>query len=151
MGGFTKKWQRMTRVTFALLTFMIPNLALAQAPKFSPSRWPWQTPSTFVKTPLFDNDWARVVSDTRQLLDRLSTPSTFRNAVIIDAVAQAVAAQSIWTTNRPSSSRPAPKPASLRIAAFRATLTPVEYTSHVAAESRDSNGVLVGMQFHWVD
>ncbi|HRI64018.1 MAG TPA: hypothetical protein PK156_07260 [Polyangium sp.] len=151
MGGFTRKWQRMTSGSFALLTFLIPNLALAQAPKFSPSRLPWQTPSTFVKTPLFDNDWARVVSDTQQLLDRLSTPSTFRNAVIIDAVAQAVATQSIWATNRSSSSPPAPKPPSLRIAAIHATLAPVEYTSRVAAESRDSNGVLVGMKFHWVD
>lgn len=151
MGGFTKKWQRMTSVSFALLTFMIPNLALAQARKFSPSRLLWQTPSAFIKTPSFDNDWARVVSDTRQLLDQLSTPSTFRNAVIIDTVAQAVATQSNWATNRSSYSPPAPKPPSLRIAAFRATLAPMEYTTRVAAESRDSSGVLGGMQFHWVD
>lgn len=152
MGGFSSTWRRMASVSIVLLVvFGIPNVASAQAPKFPTARLPWQTLPPMTTTASFDNGWARVVSDTEQLLRRFSTPSSLRNAVIIDAVARAAAARAIWATNEPRYTPPPPKPPSVRVAKIRVSLAPVEIASQIAAESRNLSGVLAGLQFHWVD
>lgn len=156
MRGFHNVLRRITMATFAVgLTFGIPNSVFAQTGANTgaqqTARLPWQTSTYFTGATPFDKDWARVVSDTQQLLRRFAAPYQFQDALAIDQAVRTETTSALWTPNMRPSIPQIPKAPSTEVRTIRATLMPVEFTSGVAAESRSLDGVLVGVQFEVVD
>lgn len=152
MGGFANVLRRMTMASFAFgLAFVLPNVALAQAPKYPTTRLPWQTTSLFTKTAPFDDQWSRVVLDTQRMLRRLTHPYPMPQVVKLDANAHAATLRALWIPNVRAYTPPTPKPPTVDVSKVRATMAPFEYAQHIAAESRDLEGVLVGVQFEMLD
>lgn len=151
MGGFASVLRRITMATFAFgLAFGVPNLALAQAPKFQPTRLPWQTRTIFTEAISFDtydNGWARVLSDTRRLLRRFAPRSALQNKLGINATARAAASRAFWAYNIHTYAPLPPKPPQVNIGTVRTTFTPIEFSSKTVAESRANESVLAGVQF----
>jgi hypothetical protein len=142
----------MTMAAFAFgLTFGIPNGVDAQTPQLQTDRLPWQTTVFFTGTAPFDNGWTRVLSDTRQLLRRFAAAYQFKDVLTIDAIARIVAHGPLWVPNVHAYIPPTRNPPNGDIGTIRATLTPVEFDSGVAAESRTLQGVLAGVEFEMLD
>lgn len=141
------------RITMAAcafgLTFGIPNGAQAQTPHSKIIRLPSQTQPYSKSAIRFDTDWTRVVLDTQQLLRKFAAPYQFQSTSTLDLTAVTDATVSIpkFVPYVPQ----APKAPSAEVGNVRATLTPVEFSSGVAAESRTLDGVLVGVQFELLD
>lgn len=150
MRGSSRVVRRLSMASLAFgLAFGIPNKARAQAPRFEPSRLSWQTAGSLARSKTFDQSWMRVVVDTQLLLRRFSTKYPIPTKLDFTAVARSAIARTIWNVRAVAPQ--APNPTTLNISSVRATFTPVEFTSGVAAESRRMEGTLAGVKFEWVD
>ena len=150
MRSFTGFLSRITMATFAFgLTFGIPNGAQAQTPQGKIIRLPSQTQPFSKSAVRFDTSWTRVVSDAQQVLRKSAAPYPFQDTSTLDLTALTDTTISIpkFVPYVPQ----APKTPSAEVGKVRATLTPVEFTSGVAAESRTLDGVLVGVKLELVD
>lgn len=128
------------------LTFAFPNITRAQAPQTPATHKAWEKASFSTNAAVFDKDWARVLSDTQQMLRRFAATFQYADVMPVDPTTQAQSAAPLWIPNVLTYVPPAQKPLQFTVGAFRTTLTPVEFTSGVAAESRTLDGVLVGTQ-----
>jgi hypothetical protein len=151
MSGFSTKLRRLTMATIAFgLLLGLPNLAQAQTNRFEPTRLPWSAPSSFKGKTVFDSSWERIVIDTHQLLRQFSTQYLYQSAIDVDAATRVPVNRAVWGVNVQPVAQPL-DPGSLNVAPFRATFTPVPFTSGVVAESRGMEGTLVGVKVELVD
>jgi hypothetical protein len=152
MRGFSSVFRRITMATFALgLTFGIPNEGRAQTPQLQTARLPWQTPAIISRPAPFDSGWTRVLSETQLVIRRFAATYPFNDVLTIDSIVRTDTHGVLWVPNVSTYVPPAPQQASIDVGTIRATLTPVEFASDVAAESRTMQGVLAGVQFEMVD
>jgi hypothetical protein len=142
----------MTMAAFAFgLLFAIPNESRAQAPKFQPVRLPWQTSANFTSAAPFDNDWKHVLSDTQRMLRRFAARYAFTDVLTVGSIVRTDAYNPHWIQPVSAYVPPTNQPPKVDVGTIRATMTPVEFASGVAAESRTLHGVLAGVQFELLD
>jgi hypothetical protein len=152
MGGFGKVLRRMTMVAFGLgFAFGTPNAAHAQAPPLQTARLPWQTPAAFTSAAPFENGWMRVVSETEQLIRTYADLNLYGGLPAITPATQSDTSASLWTSAVPTSSPPIAEQPTFYVGTVRATFKPVEVASSIVAESRNIQGVLIGLQLDVLD
>jgi hypothetical protein len=152
MGGFGKVLRQMTMVAFGFgLAFGTPNAAHAQAPPLQTTRLPWHTAAAFTGAAPFENGWMRVVSETKQLIRIYADLNRYGRLPAITPATQSGTNASLWTPAVPSPSPPTAEQPTFDVGTVRATFKPVEVASTIVAESRNIQGVLMGLQLEVLD
>lgn len=152
MRGSASVLRRMTTAVLALgFLFGLPNVVHAQTPQLQPTRLPWQTASFSTNTASFDKHWTRVLSDIQRQMRRFDAPYPYHQVLSVNPTTQTQALDPLVVAQIPVYVAPVPKPAEIKVGSLRTTLSPVEFGTNVAAESRPMHGVLTGLRVEFVD
>lgn len=152
MGGFVNVVRRMAMACLAGgLVFGIPNAALARDPPLQTARLPWQIGPAFASTTPFDDGFTRVVFETKQMIRAFADSSWYSAPPAPIPGRFGEVSSSLWTLDAHVYRQSNPEQPTLDVGAFRATLKPVEVSSTVVAESRNIQGVLVGVHIEVLD
>jgi hypothetical protein len=94
----------------------------------------------------FGDGWARVLSDTVEVLEALASLSRFAAPNIVVYSGQATAATQMWGPDMRIFIPPGPEQPTIRVGPATATLMPIELASSIVAEARGQQAVLIGLQ-----
>ncbi|UQA62680.1 hypothetical protein [Polyangium aurulentum] len=104
------------------------------------------TTTRVVASGAFGQGWARVVSDTVEVLEALANLSRHGAPNMVAYPGQATEATQLWGPDTRIFIPPGPEQPTVRVGPATATLMPIELASSIVAEARGQQAVLVGLQ-----
>jgi hypothetical protein len=120
-----------------------PEAPLAPVPVTPPGAF---APVVFGDTPAVFGGWARVLSDTVEVLEAFASLSRFAAPNMVAYPGQATEATQLWGPDTRIAIPSSPEQPTIRIGPATATVMPIELASSIVAEARGQQAVLIGLQ-----
>lgn len=120
--------------------------AAAQAASSAAGPVPFTSPRVFAASGTIGDSWARVVSDTVEVLQAFADLSRFGAPNMVAYSGQVTEGSRLWGPDTRIFIPPGAEQPTIRVGPATATLMPIETASSIVAESRGQQAVLVGLQ-----
>ncbi len=108
---------------------------------------PFASPQPFAAGGTVGGSWARVVSDTVEVLEAFANLSRHGAPNMVAYPGQATEGTQLWGPDTRIVIPQGSEQPTIHVGPARATLLPIETASSIVAESRGQQAVLVGLQF----